>query len=376
MIGLGQFEKLFLALQALPLKVHPEYCSRLRHRLSECTLCSDNCPTKAIDWIGGTLKVDPDECTSCGICANVCPNGVFEALKPNDLEILTRVRLSLREQQEVVFECNPEGVDKQSSAIVVPCLARIDEGVLVGCIALGAQAVWLSQGPCQGCKYEPSRPVATETVNNANGLLELFGLPNKILFKEGGVGSLEARAASRREFFTTLAQETKKGGALLACSIIDSFKDEPPKRIGSLPTCLPMKRKLLLDSMDKLGNLVEGVFESPLFCRFEVNRNCTGCQMCAFFCPTGALSKLDEGGESGVSFKASDCTACSLCQEICYEKAVRLSHCVNLRKVISRDTDKIIMREGSQVLPWKQESRGVDVLQSLLQETGKEVKAD
>lgn len=348
MIGLSQFEKILSALQAPALSVHPEYCSRLRHRLSKCTRCSDNCPTKAIEWAEGILNVDPDKCTSCGICANVCPNGVFESLKPSDLEILTKARLSLREQKEIVFECNPEGVDKQSNAIVVPCLARIDEGVLVGCVALGAQAVWLAIGPCQGCKCESSRHVATETVNSANGLLELFGLPNRILFKRREAEPLEARMTSRREFFTTLTQEAKKSSALLACSIIDSFEKEPPKRVGSLPTCLPMKRKLLLDSMRKLGNLTEEIFKSSLFCQFEVNEDCTGCQMCAFFCPTGALAKLDEEGKVGVSFKASDCIACGLCQEICYKNAVRLSHSVNLRKVISRDTDKVIMREGSQ----------------------------
>ncbi len=348
MIGLSQFEKILSALQAPTLSVHPEYCSGLRHRLSKCNRCSDSCPTKAIEWTEGILNVDPDRCTSCGICANACPNGVFEALKPNDLEILTKARLSLREQKEIVFECNPQGVDKQSNAIVVPCLARIDEGVLVGCVALGAQAISLSQGSCQGCKYEPSWHVAEETVNNANGLLEYFGLLKRIFFKRREAEPLEERAASRREFFTNLVQGVRKSGTVLACSIIDSFEDEPPERVGSLPTCLPMKRKLLLDSMRKLGNLTEETIENPLFCQFEVSESCTGCQMCAFFCPTGALSKLDEEGKVGVSFKASDCIACSLCQEICYKDAVRLSHHVNLRKVISGNTDKVIMREGSQ----------------------------
>jgi Pyruvate/2-oxoacid:ferredoxin oxidoreductase delta subunit len=302
----------------------------------------------------------------------VCPNGVFEALKPNDLEILTKVRLSLFEQQEIVFECNPEGIDKQSNAIVVPCLARIDEGVLVGCVSLGARAVWLVPGQCQGCKNKSSRNVARESVDNANRLLEFFGLPKRISFRKGGDGPLEPQKASRRELFTTLAQGAKKSSALLVNSIIDSFKEEPPKRVGSLPTCLPMKRKLLLGSIRKLGNLTEEAVESPLFCQFGVDDNCTGCQMCAFFCPTGALDKVEEEGKSGVSFKASDCTACGLCQEICYKKAVQLSHCVDLSKIISGDTDRVIMWGGSQELPpWRQESRGVELLRSLLQEEKK-----
>ncbi len=348
MLGLGfdQLKKLLLTLQAPALHVYPAYCSRLRHKNSKCTLCSDSCPTTALEWTGDTLEVDPDKCTSCGICANVCPNGVLEALKPNDLEILGKVELLLHEQKEITFECNPEGGDKKSSAIVVPSLARIDEGVLVGCFALGAQAVWLSQGECRGCKYESSHHVAAETVNNANSLLELYGLPNRVSFKRRGAEPLEIKTTSRREFFTTLVQEAKKGGASFAHSIINSFEEEPPKRIGSLPTILPMKRKLLLYSINKLGKPKSETFDSPLFCQFEVNEDCNGCQMCAFFCPTGALNKVEEEGKSGISFKVSDCTACGLCREICYKQAVRLSSHVDLGKVIDRNVAIIMMREG------------------------------
>ena len=379
MLGLGfdQLEKLLSTLQAPALHVHPEYCSRLRHRISKCTLCSDNCPTRAIEW-ADTLKVDPDRCTSCGICANVCSNGVFEALKPTDGEILAKVKLLLDERQEPVFECErPKGTnraqEKQSGSIRVPCLARLDEAVLVGSVALGAKSVWLINGSCQGCEYESSRHVAERTVNTANGILSLFGLPKRLFFSKDkievesvGERPVESVGTSRREFFRSMARGTQKTGALFVSSIIDSYThrdaDKPKKGGTKLPTRLPTKRRLLLSTMKGLGSLTEKASEaeSPLFCHFEIDENCTGCQMCAFFCPTGALDKVEEEGKASVSFKASDCTACGLCQEICYKQAVRLSHRIDLRKVIDGDVEVIIMREGSFVFPWQQQLRGKD----------------
>jgi len=367
MLGLGfdQLEKLLSTLQAPALHVHPAYCSRLRHKNSKCALCSDNCPTRAIVW-ADTLKVDPDKCTSCGICANVCPNGVFEALKPTDGEILEKVKLLLDERQELVFECEgPKGTnraqERQNSSIRIPCLARLDEAVLIGSVVLGAKSVCLISSSCKGCEYESSRHVAERTVNAANGILSLFGLPKRIFFSKDkievvGEKPVESVVTSRREFFRSMARETQKTGTLLVSSIIDSYThldDDKPQKGGTrLPTRLPAKRRLLLSSMKGLGNLTEETIESPLFCHFEINENCTGCQMCAFFCPTGALDKVEEeGGKAGVSFKISDCIACGLCQEICYKQAVQLPHRIDLRKVIDGDVEVIIMRQGPFTFP-------------------------
>lgn len=373
-VGFDQLEKVLSALQGPALRVHPVYCSRLRHKISKCARCSEHCPTNAIEWTD-SLKVDPDRCTSCGICANVCPNGVFEALKPTDEEILAKGNLLLNEREEIIFECDrPKGTDrgheKQNGSIRVPCLARLDEAVLVGSVALGAKSVWLINGSCEGCEYESSRHLAEETVNAANGIFELFDLPKQVFFPKdkievGSVGekAVEPVGTSRREFFAFLARETQKTGALLVGSIIsdtDRDADKPEKGGAKLPVRLPTKRRLLLSAMKGLGSPTERASEAkiPLFCHFEIDENCTGCQMCAFFCPTGALDKVGKEGKAGVSFKISHCTACGLCREICYKGAVRLPHRIDLRKVIEGDIDVIIMREGPFVSPWQQQLLG------------------
>jgi Fe-S-cluster-containing hydrogenase component 2 len=167
---LDQVEKLLSALQAPALSVHPQYCSRLRHRLSGCSACSDHCPTKAIAWTGGILSVDPDKCTSCGTCSSACPNGVFDALKPSNLEIIDMVKATLLKQPEVIIACSRSVVDRSANEEVVPCLNRLDEGILVACVALGAKSVLLSRGSCQGCKNNLYRDKAAEVVNNVNKL--------------------------------------------------------------------------------------------------------------------------------------------------------------------------------------------------------------
>jgi ferredoxin len=370
MLGLGfdQLGKLLSTLQASALHVHPEYCSRLRHKNSKCALCSNSCPTHAIEWTA-TLKIDPDKCNGCGICANICRNGVFEAMKPTDEEILATVKLMLDDGQAIIFACEgPKGTDfaqeRQNGPLIVSCLARLDEAVLIGSVALGAKSVWLVNGACQGCGYESSRHVAEETVKDANGLTSLFGLPKRISFIREKIDShtIEERPAelasiSRRDFFRNMAREIQKTGALLAGSVIASYThhdaDKPKKGGTKLPIRLPEKRRLLLSSMKGLGSLTEKVSEaeSPLFCHFEIDENCTGCQMCAFFCPTGALCKFEEEGNAGVNFKISNCTACGLCQEVCYKQAVRLSQSIDYGKVIDGDIEVISMREEPFLFP-------------------------
>jgi ferredoxin len=360
MVSINQFGEVLSTIQAPALAVHPDYCSRLRHRLSKCTRCADRCPTKAIEWGERTLSIDPDKCTSCGICTSVCPNGVFEALKPHNTEILGRVKELLHQNKEIVFECNPQRVDREADTILVPCLGRIDEGVLIGCIALGARAVFLTPSECQGCQNESGLSVIQETVNNCNQLLGSMGLSEPISFRERVKTAEELKRTSRREFLASITQEAKKLGAEVASNMIDNLQKKIPQesKKGSLPVCLPEKRELLLTAMSKLKKPADGVnrvIESPLFCQFGVKEGCTVCQMCAFFCPTGALSKIDENGQFGLRFKVSFCTNCGLCQDICYKQVVQLSNQVSLTKVLSQSSEVVLMRERPVSLPWEQQ---------------------
>ena len=44
---------------------------------STCHYCYNECPSQAIRFVGREYAIDPDRCTSCGICAAVCPSGII-----------------------------------------------------------------------------------------------------------------------------------------------------------------------------------------------------------------------------------------------------------------------------------------------------------
>ncbi|NLB79404.1 MAG: 4Fe-4S binding protein [Clostridiaceae bacterium] len=54
----------------MPAKVDPEKCSG-------CGSCVDVCPVEAIT-VNDVAVVDPEECTDCGSCVDECPEEAIE----------------------------------------------------------------------------------------------------------------------------------------------------------------------------------------------------------------------------------------------------------------------------------------------------------
>lgn len=42
---------------------------------STCHYCYNECPVRAIRFVGNTYQIDPEKCVECGVCARVCPTG-------------------------------------------------------------------------------------------------------------------------------------------------------------------------------------------------------------------------------------------------------------------------------------------------------------
>ena len=74
---------------------------------------------------------------------------------------------------------------------------------------------------------------------------------------------------------------------------------------------------------------------------------CQSCQMCATFCPTGALRKFgtDDGSgeEFGVEHYPGDCVKCRLCETICPAHAIELSDEVFAVDMLAGCTDRYVM---------------------------------
>ena len=374
-LGVDQLVDILTRLESQAIRVYPQQCSRVRHRRSTCTLCADYCSVQAITW-GESLQVDPDKCTGCGICAAVCPTGAFGAQAPTNMELLTWIQELAKERASVAFACATyleAGSGDSDRFIQVNCLGRLDESILVGAVSVGAQAVWLMDGACQECSYAAACPersrrgraAVEQAVQRANALLQAFGVPQRIFIgsqlppgpSKTARPPAVAEGLSRRTFFSLATRQVARTAVVAVDSILGSQGTEAeegqaPKK-GELPVRLPAKRQLLLAALRRIGKPVVADFEADggPWAQFSFKETCTGCQMCAFFCPTGALSKIEEGSKAGVAFKISHCTNCRLCQEICYWEAVVLSSTVDLSKLFDNAVDVLLMREV-EATPW------------------------
>jgi len=106
---------------------------------------------------------------------------------------------------------------------------------------------------------------------------------------------------------------------------------------GLLPPYVPASRVLLLAALRRLRGEPAAASRAAggLFADFGYDENCNGCQMCAFFCPTGALRQVNQDGRPGVVFRAALCTNCGLCRDICHKRAVTLQPAVELDRILA-----------------------------------------
>ena len=365
-LGVDQVADLLERLESRHLAVTEALCARQRHRRSTCTRCSDVCPTGAIYWDEG-LAIDWEDCTGCGICAAVCPTGGLEAQMPTDDELQVQIQRALSQQDWVGFAC-PRAQERyggRGRCLTVSCLGRLNESLLVGAVAYGAQSVWLLDGVCEDCPQSVGRTAVGVTVAKSNVLLHAFGVSATVAFRSnllgdqpaGAGGNGSSQGVSRRGLLRALARETAWVGEAQAEGVESSWSaGVPSARIkGELPRAIPAHRLLLLAALKRLGSPVEPVFTGDvdgLFAQFSLGASCTACQMCAFFCPTGALTKVEDGDRVGLAFRVASCTNCSLCRDICYKDAVVLTYDLDLNQVLDLSVEWLFVQEQEEP-PWK-----------------------
>ena len=57
------------------------------HLCDQCGVCADNCPENAIQLENGVFVVNPDTCTGCLICVEVCPHEVMFEQPDSDVPV-------------------------------------------------------------------------------------------------------------------------------------------------------------------------------------------------------------------------------------------------------------------------------------------------
>ena len=358
--------------------VHEERCISVRNRNADCLRCVEACTSGALSLRGNELVVEPERCIGCGTCATACPTCAIELRNPTDEELTAQLKRSIvatKGHPVIVCEtalaaagvANADAVD----ACVVPCLGRIDESALVGLAAYRAFDATLACGSCETCPHAPGGALAREVAASAKNLLAAFGsslsievterVPERVLALRSGASargrgrgrSCEVRDADggmgRREFFKS-AKDASTRAAEAAVAEGLGAADSAPEPVhaayrkvgpdGTLSHFVPTRRVRLYNYLRHVGDgrPVADEVETRVIGAVSIDaEKCSSCRMCAVFCPTGAIKKIDEDGVFGVVHRPSACMQCRLCERICPEQAITVSGLVPIRQFMGKE---------------------------------------
>lgn len=340
------------ALEAKAVYLASDRCVVVRNRHASCTKCSDACPTHAVKAKDNVLTLDAGRCVACGACTTVCPTEALVPLEPPDEDLAARVAASVAASGGIaVFACariaSQRGGDPARFA-EVPCLARMEESVLLGLAARGVSDIVLVDGTCATCKFRANVPGIEATVASANDLIAAMGSAVRVTRASAFPESVQLvdkdnlLGASRRGFFSSARSRAKDAAGKTVDVVAFKKEDAPPTlrdrlRLsdeGTLPQFIPERRMRVLDAMDELGKPVVPEIDTRLFGSVAIDGEaCSSCCMCAVFCPTGALKKSEikpaEGEGSFLEFSAADCVQCGLCVDACLEGCIAVSPLVD-----------------------------------------------
>jgi|GEM_PF-731358 len=383
MNGLAYLAHVANALTGSAISLDAKRCVAVRHRLSSCTACLDVCAAHAITKSANTVLIDAEACIGCGACALECPTGAISLDDPSASQILA----AARDAQDAnggaaVIACRPatlHGDAETGRYALVPCLTRVDEGMLCELVARGMGTVTLADGGCDACPFAHCAPLIDETVRGANELLSTRGLgesvrrastfPEEIAAVRKGncdvsrenVNSTARKGsynASRRGFFqdvaslakdaavSTVADERAASG--FAAGIVDAagvtkttnargedtaaqrslYEKLQPDATGALPTFSVPRRTQILEALDSIGDPSDTPLNARGFATVQVDITaCDGCGLCALFCPTGALRRAEEPFRAAdrLVFSACACADCRLCADVCPRHALNVS---------------------------------------------------
>lgn len=345
------------ALESKAVFLATDRCVVVRNRHSSCTKCADACPVDAVLAVNNVLTLDGGRCVSCGACTTVCPTEALIPLAPLDEDLAASAAdVVVTTGGRAVFACAriaSKRLGDPEKFVEVPCLARMEESVLLGLAARGVDNLLLVDGACSTCKFRATIPGIDATVASANMLLAAQGssvcvarasaFPEEVLLEDQ-----RSLLASQRRGFFTQAKTVAKDAAEKTVEVAFIKKDDanaPTLRdrlrmsdAGTLPQFNPERRMRVLDAMDRLGSSVLPEIDTRLFGNVRIDTDaCSACGMCTVFCPTGALKKSElvptAGEGSYLEFSVADCVQCELCADACLKKCLVVDSVVSTEEL-------------------------------------------
>lgn len=344
----------FAPLEGSAIHVQQLRCAKVRNRNVTCLKCADACTSGCISLTEGQLNIEANNCVGCGTCATVCPTGALESRNPSDAELMNKC-MKARKKDHVVLMCALAHealaeVVATGSCVQVVCAGRIDESLLCGLAAKGVRRVSVVCGHCNNCEQAHGLETARLVINTTRALLHALGVdmnlvastevPPSILSNSPDAQNTVKAQEMLAAFFSIkranppirLASAPKDGLAQNPHHAQDPHHPQAKsfaqkmhvKKDGTLPHFIPDRRDQLLSYLSEMGETNEETINTRLWGMVVIDEAlCSSCQMCATFCPTGALAKfVDTDGSFGINHYPGDCVKCRSCEDICRQKAI------------------------------------------------------
>lgn len=303
-----------LSIGNLP-EIRNSRCVRYRFRYSTCTRCADNCPAEALTPGEEGVELDVNRCSGCGLCVPACPTATFH------LPSFPTSALAKPAEKQLVVACTPSG---QAGDVLVPCLGDIDPALLA---SLGMRHIAVTlhgTEHCRACAHAPHGSERFEMLLTAMQEVDGTG-PEKWIAPVVDATQSRPHRADRRQLFRRFSNRAVES----IRSDMESEEVVPESAIRAAAHFVPARRALAERLLERLERLPE---ESLLPLLFDVaaivpgDGSCTGCDVCARVCPTGALKVAEAESEWLLLFRAGQCVGCGVCIEACGPGALTLQH--------------------------------------------------
>jgi NAD-dependent dihydropyrimidine dehydrogenase PreA subunit len=346
--------------------IDADRCLDNRHDGAGCRRCVDICPTQAFEVGARTPWLDAQRCVRCGACAVLCPTDAVIDDNPAERRLVDAC--SELDERGVTLACpvNPRPLSLEWPVVRAGrCLGAVTGDQLLAISGARHRPVVLDLTWCSDCTIGQAADAAIVTVEATNAAVRLATGSAEPLFElRTGAGDDVASlvdgtapaivdswrpSMTRRGMFSALrrrAESAVERGHLAAPVPLRRSRGQVALR---LPQSVPASRLRLLERLASLTDAT--TTPAPTDCEVEATlvpfadvrvdtHRCSGCGLCARYCPTGALHFESSGpvGAEGfaLAIRSDLCIDCNICAVACPEAAVEYGDVVTSAMVVGR----------------------------------------
>lgn len=300
------------------IRFYQNACLNFLNNEQVCQDCLVLCPYQAIFIKDNLPSIKQNACTECGLCTAICPTLAFDNDRYPYMDLHTQVAA----HPQATISCEKDQL--HTKGMKLPCLLTIDLPLLLA-ISENQTLLKLYIGECRSCLRAPLATIKSHFANLKSDILALGSLLEIELTEDPYIGSETGPASglTRRELLQSFSLKKFKNFEFAA---EEPEADHEDDRI-QLKNRVLFKRNLVAKHQHRLINVgqVTTSYNKRLTDSYQltVAESCTGCDICARVCPTGALYWLDESGMTNLYFDSELCIGCDRCT-LCSEQALTI----------------------------------------------------